>query len=95
MTTNSALDFAGIGLDAPQWPARRPMRLALLGDFGGGASRGRLETGADLARRKPLKVEFDTVLPRPRMLMSQRCSFGQSAGFVEPQFSKRRRLKRQ
>lgn len=50
-----------IGNDPPNWPAKRPLRIAILGDFGGGALSGRLETGADLARRKPLKVEFDTL----------------------------------
>jgi len=61
MSETSIPDFAGIGHPAPNWPARRPLRLALLGDFGAGASQGRLETGAALARRKPLKVEFDTL----------------------------------
>jgi type VI secretion system protein ImpC len=61
MSDSPSLNFAGISQAAPQWPAKRPMRLALLGDFGGGASRGRLDTGADLAARKPLKVEFDTL----------------------------------
>jgi len=61
MSDTSSLDFGGITTPAPSWPAKRPVRLALLGDFGGGASRGRLDTGAVLARRKPLKVEFDTL----------------------------------
>lgn len=54
-------DFGAIGVAAPPWPAKRPIRIALLGDFGAGALRGRLDTGAALARRKPLKVEFDTL----------------------------------
>lgn len=54
-------DFAGIGQAAPAWNAKRPLRIAILGDFGAGAARGRLDTGAELARRKPLKVEFDTL----------------------------------
>ncbi len=36
-------------------------RLALLGDFSGRASKGQLETGEALARRKPLRVDVDTL----------------------------------
>jgi type VI secretion system protein ImpC len=54
-------DFAGIGETAPTWSAKRPLRIAILGDFGAGAGSGRLETGSELARRKPLKVEFDSL----------------------------------
>lgn len=61
MTDNFSADFGAIAGAAPAWSARRPLRIALLGDFGAGASRGRLETGEKLARRKPLKVEFDSL----------------------------------
>ncbi|MDY0745988.1 type VI secretion system contractile sheath large subunit [Paucibacter sp. R3-3] len=54
-------DFAGISTPAPSWNPKRPLRIAILGDFGGGALRGRLDKGAALAKRKPLKVEFDTL----------------------------------
>jgi type VI secretion system protein ImpC len=54
-------DFGGIGQAAPRWAAKRPMRIAILGDFSSGALAGRLDTGAALAKRKPLKVEFDTL----------------------------------
>jgi type VI secretion system protein ImpC len=54
-------DFGGISAEPPTWPAKRPVRIALLGDFGAGALSGRLDTGDALARRKPLKVEFDTL----------------------------------
>lgn len=54
-------DFAGIGQAAPNWAAKRPLRIAILGDFGAGAGRGRLDTGAALGKRKPLKVEFDSL----------------------------------
>jgi type VI secretion system protein ImpC len=54
-------NFAGIGSAAPTWNVKRPLRIAILGDFSAGASRGRLHTGAELAKRKPLKVEFDTL----------------------------------
>jgi type VI secretion system protein ImpC len=55
------LNIAGISLPAPTWNAKRPVRIALLGDFGGGAGQGRLDSGDALARRKPMKVEFDTL----------------------------------
>lgn len=54
-------NFGELGARAPEWKAKRPLRIALLGDFGGGALHGRLETGEALARRKPLRVEFDTL----------------------------------
>jgi type VI secretion system protein ImpC len=38
-----------------------PFRLAVLGDFSAAANRGRLETGDDLARRKPLRVDVDNI----------------------------------
>ncbi len=46
---------------APTWAAKRPVRIALLGDFGAGAATGRLDTGSDLARHKPKSVEFDSL----------------------------------
>lgn len=60
-STDWTPDFGSIGTPAPTWPAKRPVRIAILGDFGAGALSGRLETGAALAGRKPLKVEFDTL----------------------------------
>ena len=61
MSDSFTPDFAAIGQAPPAWTAKRPMRIAILGDFGAGAGRGRLQTGAELAERKPLKVEFDTL----------------------------------
>ncbi|MBL0089151.1 MAG: type VI secretion system contractile sheath large subunit [Ideonella sp.] len=61
MSDDFSPDFASIGQSAPSWSAKRPLRLAILGDFSAGAARGRLDTGAALAKRKPLKVEFDTI----------------------------------
>ncbi|QHJ00930.1 hypothetical protein GT347_24830 [Xylophilus rhododendri] len=61
MSTDWTPNFGGIGQNPPSWNTKRPMRIAILGDFGGGALAGRLETGAALAKRKPLKVEFDTL----------------------------------
>ena len=54
-------NFGGISNPAPTWNPKRPMRIAILGDFGAGALKGRLDKGAALAKRKPLKVEFDTL----------------------------------
>lgn len=54
-------NFGQVGAAPPSWSAKRPLRIAVLGDFGGGALAGRLETGAALGRRKPLPVEFDTL----------------------------------
>ena len=61
MSTDWTPNFGGIGQTAPTWNPKRPLRIAILGDFGGGGLAGRLETGAALAGRKPLKVEFDTL----------------------------------
>ena len=54
-------DFGTLDKPAPTWAAKRPVRIAVLGDFSGGAARGRLQTGADLARRKMVSVEFDNL----------------------------------
>ena len=48
-------------------------RLALLGDFSGRANAGRLETGAALAARKPIKVDvdnFDQVIERMQLSLA-------------------------
>ena len=68
MSDSFVPDFAAIGTAPPTWNAKRPLRIALLGDFGAGASRGRLETGTALGKRKPLKVEFDTLEDAMRRL---------------------------
>lgn len=61
MSEDFSPDFAAIGQSAPNWSSKRPLRIAILGDFSAGAARGRLDTGAELAKRKPLKVEFDSI----------------------------------
>ncbi len=61
MSTDWTPDFGGIGQNPPTWNTKRPLRIAILGDFGGGSLAGRLETGAAIGKRKPLKVEFDTL----------------------------------
>jgi type VI secretion system protein ImpC len=54
-------DFGSLDAAAPPWAAKRPVRIAVLGDFSAGAAAGRLETGDDLARRKMIPVEFDSL----------------------------------
>jgi type VI secretion system protein ImpC len=54
-------NFGNLSSSTPQWATKRPVRIALLGDFSGRASAGILETGADLAKRKPMNVEFDSL----------------------------------
>jgi type VI secretion system protein ImpC len=54
-------DFGQLDEAAPPWAAKRPVRIAVLGDFSGGAAAGRLDTGDDLARRKMIPVEFDNL----------------------------------
>jgi type VI secretion system protein ImpC len=54
-------DFGTLDAAEPAWAAKRPVRIAVLGDFSAGAAAGRLETGADLARRKMIAVEFDNL----------------------------------
>ena len=54
-------DFGTLDRSPPQWAPKRPVRIAVLGDFSAGAARGRLDTGEELARRKLIPVEFDTL----------------------------------
>ncbi len=54
-------DFGELGPTPPTWAPKRPVRIAVLGDFSAGAAAGRLEVGAELAARKPLPVEFDNL----------------------------------
>ncbi len=61
MSTDWTPDFGTLDRSAPAWAPKRPVRIALLGDFSAGAASGRLDTGADLARRKPINVEFDSL----------------------------------
>jgi type VI secretion system protein ImpC len=54
-------DFGTLDRSAPQWAPKRPVRIAVLGDFSAGAASGRLDTGEGLARRKAIPVEFDNL----------------------------------
>ena len=48
------------GPSRPVTPGQK-FRLALLGDFSGRANAGKLATGEDLAKRKPIKVDVDNL----------------------------------
>ena len=54
-------NFGEIETPAPEWAPKRPVRIVLMGDFSGGGAAGRLETGDDLASRKLLPVDFDSL----------------------------------
>jgi type VI secretion system protein ImpC len=54
-------DFGQLDRTAATWNPKRPVRIVLLGDFSAGAARGRLESGDELAARKPIAVEFDSI----------------------------------
>ena len=57
----NSLSFGTLIGNAPA-PASGPdLRIAILGDFSGRANRGELDDSDELAKRKPIKVEFDTI----------------------------------
>ncbi len=55
------VSFGTLGRPPRPPTAGQKFRLALLGDFSGRANAGRLETGEALAKRKPVKVDVDTL----------------------------------
>jgi type VI secretion system ImpC/EvpB family protein/type VI secretion system ImpB/VipA family protein len=72
----------GEGTEAKTAAAGAPFRLAILGDFSGGANKGRLEVGDDLARRKPLRVDVDNidqVMQRLKITLSLPMGSGEGA----------------
>lgn len=80
-------DFGTLGAAAPPWAAKRPVRIAVLGDFSAGAASGRLETGDDLARRKMIPVEFDTLEDTlARLEVKLALPIGEGGDGVEVQF---------
>jgi type VI secretion system protein ImpC len=54
-------NFGQINATAPEWAPKRPVRIVLMGDFSASGAAGRLETGDDLASRKLLPVDFDSL----------------------------------
>jgi type VI secretion system protein ImpC len=64
------VSFGQLGRAPRAAGATTKFRLAVLGDFSGRANAGKLETGAALAARKPLKVDvdnLDTILERQKL----------------------------
>ncbi|HSN32199.1 MAG TPA: type VI secretion system contractile sheath large subunit [Ideonella sp.] len=81
-------DFGQLERAAPSWNPKRPVRIALLGDFGAGAARGRLAAGADLAARKPIAVEFDSLdAALDRLDVSLTLPLGAAGAGVEMRFA--------
>jgi type VI secretion system protein ImpC len=81
-------DFGTLDADAPPWAAKRPVRIAVLGDFSAGAASGRLETGDDLARRKMIPVEFDSLEDTlARLEVKLALPIGEGGEGVEVEFS--------
>jgi type VI secretion system protein ImpC len=56
-----SVSFGRLGRSSRPAAAGQKFRLALLGDFSGAANAGRLDTGAALAKRKPVKVDVDNL----------------------------------
>jgi len=54
-------NFGEIDTTIPEWAPKRPVRIVLMGDFSASGAAGRLETGDDLASRKLLPVDFDSL----------------------------------
>ncbi|MGA9573022.1 MAG: type VI secretion system contractile sheath large subunit [Lysobacterales bacterium] len=80
-------NFGQLDTPAPEWAGKRPVRIVLMGDFSAGAAAGRLEKGDDLARRKLLPVDFDSledVLARLEVRLA--LPLGENGG-VELEFS--------
>ena len=55
------VNFGRLGAVAKTAAPGKKFRLALLGDFSGRANAGKLETGAALATRKPIRVDVDNL----------------------------------
>ncbi|MGV8986893.1 MAG: type VI secretion system contractile sheath domain-containing protein [Cypionkella sp.] len=55
------LNFGSLAMERPQSAAPTRFRIALMGDFSGRAARGEVAIGADLAARRPIKLDIDTL----------------------------------
>ncbi|MBI1172550.1 hypothetical protein GC209_14220 [bacterium] len=55
------LNFGSLEAARPQGATPARFRIALMGDFSGRAARGEVEIGADLAARRPIKLDIDTL----------------------------------
>ncbi len=59
--TNFSMSFGNIGADPLGSAKPTRFRIAIMGDFSGRAARGEVEVGADLAARRPIKLDVDTL----------------------------------
>lgn len=55
------LSFGTISADRADGPKPSRFRIAVMGDFSGRAAKGEVEIGSDLARRRPIKLDVDTL----------------------------------
>ena len=55
------LSFGTISAARADGPKPARFRIALMGDFSGRAAKGEVEVGSDLAKRRPIKLDVDTL----------------------------------
>lgn len=55
------LSFGSLSKDRPEGGRAARFRIALMGDFSGRAAKGEVEIGSDLAARRPIKLDVDTL----------------------------------
>src|SRR4029077_5520175 len=73
-----------VGGSRPNAKKSGKFRIALLGDFSARANSGKLDTGAELSSRKPLKVDCDNVdATLKRLGVKLRLPLGADGGVVE------------
>src|SRR5438067_6027467 len=80
------VNFGNIRVGASKAGAKKSgtFRIAVLGDFSARANSGKLETGASLAARKPLKVDCDNLdATLKRFGVKLRLPVGAEGGVVE------------
>lgn len=63
MSTGAGIGLSFGSMEGAPLAAAKPQRfrIALMGDFSGRAARGEVEIGADLAKRRPIKLDVDTL----------------------------------
>ena len=88
MSDDWSPNFGQLDTATPEWSTKRPVRIAVLGDFSAGAAAGRLDTGAELARRKMIPVEFDNLEDTlARLAVKLSLPIGDGGVGVEVEFS--------
>ncbi len=59
---NATFSFGSLDAPRPEREAgKKRFRIAIMGDFSGRSARGEVEIGSDLASRRPIKFDIDTV----------------------------------